>query len=88
VPLNALLQQQSDPREIGRVMATNNVLNMIAILLASGALWICTDYFILSPDRVVLTFGIITLAFTLGALRVKPELCGTRVAARLLGNAS
>lgn len=88
VPLNAMLQGQSDPREIGRVMATNNVLNMVAILLASGALWISSDCLTLSPDRVVLTFGIITLASTLGVLWVKPELWTTRVAARLLGNAS
>lgn len=55
VPLNAMLQQRSDPREIGRVMATNNFLNMVAILLASGALWVCSDHLTLSSDRVVLT---------------------------------
>jgi hypothetical protein len=38
VPLNALLQQRSGDQEKGRLMATNNVLNMLAILLSSGAL--------------------------------------------------
>jgi acyl-[acyl-carrier-protein]-phospholipid O-acyltransferase/long-chain-fatty-acid--[acyl-carrier-protein] ligase len=88
VPLNAMLQRQSDPAEIGQVMATNNVLNIIGILLASAALWICSDYLTLSPDRVVLAFGAITLASTLAAVSVKPGLWKTRVAARLLGGAS
>ena len=38
VPLNALLQQRSGGQEKGRLMATNNFLNMVAIMLASGAL--------------------------------------------------
>ena len=38
VPLNALLQQRSGDQEKGRLMATNNFLNMVAIMLASGAL--------------------------------------------------
>ena len=88
VPLNALLQQRSDPQEIGRVMATNNFLNMIAILLASAALWVCSDHLALSPDRVVLTFGVITLASTLGALWLMPELWTPRIVARFLGSAS
>jgi acyl-[acyl-carrier-protein]-phospholipid O-acyltransferase/long-chain-fatty-acid--[acyl-carrier-protein] ligase len=88
VPLNAMLQQRSDPQEIGRVMATNNFLNMVAILLASGALWVCSDHLNLAPDRVVLTFGIITLASTFGALWLIPELWTPRIVARFLGNAS
>ena len=88
VPLNAMLQQRSDPREIGRVMAANNFLNMVAILLASGALWVCSDHLNLAPDRVVLTFGLITLASTFGALWLMPELWTPRIVARFLGNAS
>ncbi len=36
VPLNAFLQQRSGDDEKGRLIATNNFLNMIGILLASG----------------------------------------------------
>jgi acyl-[acyl-carrier-protein]-phospholipid O-acyltransferase / long-chain-fatty-acid--[acyl-carrier-protein] ligase len=88
VPLNAMLQQQSDPQEIGRVMATNNVLNMVAILLASGALWVCSDRLTLSSDRIVLTFGVITLASTFGALWLMPQLWTPRIVSRFLEDAS
>jgi hypothetical protein len=36
VPLNALLQQKSGDEEKGRLMATNNFLNMLAIMVAVG----------------------------------------------------
>ena len=39
VPLNALLQQRPSDDEKGRVLATNNVLNTVGILLASAALY-------------------------------------------------
>src|SRR5437867_2790558 len=61
VPLNALLQQRSGEQEKGRLMATNNFLNMLGILLASGALSLCTDVLALSADRILLVFGIVTL---------------------------
>jgi hypothetical protein len=59
VPLNALLQQRSGDQEKGRLMATNNVLNMLAILLASGRSHCARrrDVFGMDADRVVLTFG-------------------------------
>src|SRR6185503_16619978 len=43
VPLNALLQQKSGDEEKGRLMATNNFLNVVAIMAASGALWLTRD---------------------------------------------
>ncbi len=49
VPLNALLQQRSGDQEKGRLMATNNFLNMVGIMLASAALWLCRD--VARPDR-------------------------------------
>src|SRR5437764_13225845 len=58
VPLNALLQQRSGEQEKGRLMATNNFLNMAGILLSAGALWICTTVLHMTADRVILTFGI------------------------------
>jgi acyl-[acyl-carrier-protein]-phospholipid O-acyltransferase / long-chain-fatty-acid--[acyl-carrier-protein] ligase len=75
VPLNALLQQRSGEQEKGRLMATNNVLNMIGILLASGALTLCASprTFAMSPDRVILTFGIVTLLCSAYILTIVPE---------------
>ena len=54
VPLNALLQQKSGDEEKGRLMATNNFLNMLAIMLASGALWLCRDVLAMTADRIIL----------------------------------
>jgi len=73
VPLNALLQQKSGDEEKGRIMATNNVLNTIAILLAQGALWFTSDIVRMSPDRIVLLFAIVTLLASLYVLSVVPE---------------
>jgi acyl-[acyl-carrier-protein]-phospholipid O-acyltransferase/long-chain-fatty-acid--[acyl-carrier-protein] ligase len=75
VPLNALLQQRSGDQEKGRVMATNNVLNMLAILFASVALALCSSPRLLgmTPDRVVLTFGILTLVCSAYVLALVPE---------------
>jgi len=73
VPLNALLQQRSGDREKGRLMATNNFLNMIGILVASGALSLCTNVFGLPADRIIFIFGVLTLASSIYVLSVVPE---------------
>ena len=44
VPLNALLQQRPEDHELGRVLATNNVLNTVGMLLAAGAFWALGDW--------------------------------------------
>ncbi len=73
VPLNALLQQRSAGQEKGRLMATNNFLNMVGIMLASGALWLCTNVLEWSPDRILLVFGITTLIASVYLLSIVPE---------------
>jgi acyl-[acyl-carrier-protein]-phospholipid O-acyltransferase/long-chain-fatty-acid--[acyl-carrier-protein] ligase len=73
VPLNALLQQKSGDEEKGRIMATNNVLNTVAIMMASLALWLCRDIAGFSADRIVLIFAIVTLAGSVYVLSVVPE---------------
>jgi acyl-[acyl-carrier-protein]-phospholipid O-acyltransferase/long-chain-fatty-acid--[acyl-carrier-protein] ligase len=73
VPLNALLQQRSGDQEKGRLMATNNFLNTVGVLLASGALWLCRDGLGLSADRIVLVIGLLTLAGSVYVLSVVPE---------------
>src|SRR5207247_11392496 len=73
VPLNALLQQRSGEQEKGRLMATNNFLNMFGILLSSAALWVCMTVLRLSADRVILVFGVFTLLASVYVLAFVPE---------------
>ena len=73
VPLNALLQQRSGGDEKGRLMATNNFLNTVAIMVASAALTLLSDRFRLSPDRILLVFGAVTLLSSVYVLWVVPD---------------
>ena len=72
VPLNALLQQRSGPHEKGRLLAANNFLNTVGILLASAALWICSSIG-LPPDQIVLLFGLVTVVSSVYVLLLVPE---------------
>jgi acyl-[acyl-carrier-protein]-phospholipid O-acyltransferase/long-chain-fatty-acid--[acyl-carrier-protein] ligase len=73
VPLNALLQQRSGGQEKGRLMATNNFLNMAGILLSAAALWLCTSVLGMKADRVILVFGVITLLSSVYVLAIVPD---------------
>ena len=73
VPLNALLQQKSGREEKGRLLATNNFLNTVGILLASGMLWLLHDWFHLQADQIVLILGVFTLLATIYMLRALPD---------------
>ncbi|MBI3756746.1 MAG: MFS transporter [Deltaproteobacteria bacterium] len=73
VPLNALLQQKSGQEEKGRLLATNNFLNTVGILLASAVLWLFRDQLLIQADRIVLIFGFLTLFTTVYILRTLPE---------------
>ncbi len=73
VPLNALLQQRSGEREKGRLMATNNFLNVVAILGASMVLWMFNDVLALPADRIIFLFGLLTLASSALVLSIVPE---------------
>ena len=73
VPLNAYLQQRSESREKGRIIATNNFYNTIGLLLASGTLWGLHDKLHLSPDKLVLIFGLFTLISSIYVVTVVPE---------------
>jgi acyl-[acyl-carrier-protein]-phospholipid O-acyltransferase/long-chain-fatty-acid--[acyl-carrier-protein] ligase len=73
VPLNALLQQKSGDEEKGRIMATNNVMNTVGILLAQAALWVATDRLHLGADRIILVFACLTVAASVYVLSVVPQ---------------
>ncbi|MEE9302014.1 MAG: MFS transporter [Alphaproteobacteria bacterium] len=74
VPLNAFLQRQAKPGERGRVIATNNFLNMVGVLLACGTLWLVRDVFGLRPDGILLAAGCLTLLLTALGLAILPGL--------------
>ncbi len=73
VPLNAFLQQRSEEGEKGRMIATNNFYNTVGLLLASGALWTLHDKLHVTPDKLVLLFGIVTLLGTVYIVTVVPD---------------
>jgi acyl-[acyl-carrier-protein]-phospholipid O-acyltransferase/long-chain-fatty-acid--[acyl-carrier-protein] ligase len=73
VPLNAFLQQRAATEERGRLIATNNFLNMVGVLLASGTLWLLRDILRIEADGIVLAVGLFTFAATAFVLAILPE---------------
>ncbi|MGH7828176.1 MAG: acyl-[ACP]--phospholipid O-acyltransferase [Candidatus Binatia bacterium] len=73
VPLNALLQQRSGRQEKGQLIATNNFLNTLGVLLASAFLWSFSDILRISSDQIILILGILTFLLTAYALYVLPD---------------
>src|ERR1700678_2506468 len=64
VPLNAFLQERAEPEEKGRLLATNNFLNMIGVVLASGALYLFHDILGWTPSHILAALGVLTLIAT------------------------
>ena len=73
VPLNAFLQEQSAPAEKGRLQATNNFLNSVGVVLASGALYGAHDRLHLSPSALFMGLGLLTLVATAYIVWLLPE---------------
>jgi acyl-[acyl-carrier-protein]-phospholipid O-acyltransferase/long-chain-fatty-acid--[acyl-carrier-protein] ligase len=73
VPLNAYLQQRAENREKGRLIATNNFYNTVGLLLASGILWVLHDRLHVAPDKLIFTFGFVTLLATVCIISVVPD---------------
>ncbi len=73
VPLNALVQQRPDAGEKGRVLAANNVLNTIGIVLASAALAVLGDVLHLSIRSTMLVAGVFTLVSSVYVLAILPD---------------
>jgi acyl-[acyl-carrier-protein]-phospholipid O-acyltransferase / long-chain-fatty-acid--[acyl-carrier-protein] ligase len=65
VPLNAFLQDRAEPQEKGRLLATNNFVNMIGVVLASGALYLFRDLLRWTPSHIVGALGAVTMAGTI-----------------------
>jgi len=64
VPLNAWLQEHAGAEEKGRILATNNFLNMIGVVLASGALWLLHDRLHWTAAQVLIGLGGATILAT------------------------
>ena len=73
VPLNAYLQQRAEAREKGRLIATNNFYNTVGLLLASATLWLMHDRLHVSPDKLILIFGLATVGATAYIVTVVPD---------------
>lgn len=73
VPLMALLQQRSGREQKGQFIATNNFLNMMAVLIASLILWTLDSVLGVSADKIILIAGIMTFGATACALLTLPD---------------
>src|SRR5262249_24594207 len=73
VPLNAFLQQRSEQGEKGRMIATNNFYNTVGLLAASAALWALNTRLHISPDKLMMLFGVTTLLCTQYIITVVPD---------------
>ncbi len=72
VPLNAFLQQKSGQQEKGRLIATNNFLNMAGVLLSSGVLWLFRDFLQIQANMIIRIFGFLTFIVTVYIVRQLP----------------
>ncbi len=72
VPLNAYLQQKASATSRGRLLATNNFVNMVGILVASGTLWVLRGVLGIGADGIVLIMGLATFAGAVYAFYLLP----------------
>lgn len=66
IPLNTLLQRLAGREEKGRVIATNNFINMLGVLAASGGLWLLRDALGVRADGILFLAALAALALALG----------------------
>lgn len=72
VPLNAFLQERSGDQEKGRMLAVNNFVNTIGMLLAAGLLSLLHDTFHWSASVILAALGVLTLVATVYVVAVLP----------------
>jgi acyl-[acyl-carrier-protein]-phospholipid O-acyltransferase / long-chain-fatty-acid--[acyl-carrier-protein] ligase len=73
VPLNAYLQQKAGREEKGQLIATNNFLNTVGIVLAAAIHWLLKTPLQYTPETIILLTGLVTLAGTLAILYFLPD---------------
>jgi acyl-[acyl-carrier-protein]-phospholipid O-acyltransferase/long-chain-fatty-acid--[acyl-carrier-protein] ligase len=73
VPLNAFLQQRAGREEKGQLIATNNFMNTLGILLAAAIHWLFKTALQITPETIILLTGLLTLGGTLAILYFLPD---------------
>ena len=73
VPLNAFLQQKAGREEKGQLIATNNFINTIGIVLAAAIHWLLKTPLQLTPDTIIMLTGLLTLGGTIAILYFLPD---------------
>jgi len=73
VPLYAFVQKRSGSREKGRIIATSNFFQTLAMILSTGLFWLFHDALHVRPDRITLGLGLLTLAVTAYVLTIVPD---------------
>lgn len=73
VPLNAYLQQRSEPTAKGRIIAAANVLTFSGVLVGSAITWLTSGPLGLSPNSLMLLAGIATFGATVYILTILPD---------------
>jgi acyl-[acyl-carrier-protein]-phospholipid O-acyltransferase / long-chain-fatty-acid--[acyl-carrier-protein] ligase len=73
VPLNALLQHRPAAAEKGRVLATNNVINTIGMLLSAAIFFVLGAWLHLTLGQIIVATGVFTLAASVYALATLPD---------------
>ncbi|HEU5464751.1 MAG TPA: MFS transporter, partial [Candidatus Binatia bacterium] len=73
VPLNAYLQQRPGREEKGQLIATNNFMNTIGIVLAAAIHWLFKTPFGLPPETIILLIALLTLGGTVAILYLLPD---------------
>ena len=73
VPLYAYIQQRSDSREKGRVVAANNFYQTIGMLISSFVMWLCYSRLHLGAAAILFGFGVSMLLVTAYIVTVVPD---------------
>ncbi|HEY1386204.1 MAG TPA: MFS transporter, partial [Dongiaceae bacterium] len=68
VPLNAMLQQKADEDKRGRLIAANNVMNTLGILLAAGVM-LASGFIAVTPNMIA-AFAAVTALAVIGYLLI------------------
>jgi acyl-[acyl-carrier-protein]-phospholipid O-acyltransferase / long-chain-fatty-acid--[acyl-carrier-protein] ligase len=73
VPQYAFMQQRAGAQEKGRTIATNNFIQSLGMVLASGLLALFHDKLHVSPVAILAGFGVLMLGVTAYSLTIVPE---------------
>jgi acyl-[acyl-carrier-protein]-phospholipid O-acyltransferase/long-chain-fatty-acid--[acyl-carrier-protein] ligase len=74
VPLNAYLQEKPAADEKGRMLATNNLMNSVAMAVAYGVLFVMHDLLRWNPRAIFGALGLMTLLGAVVVSRIMPAI--------------